>query len=295
MYNRVIRITIAASITNIILSSLKIFFGIIGNSQGLLADGFHSLSDLLSDFVVYFGVIVGNKPKDFNHNYGHKKIENLSEILLGLILIISALYIAYDSGIAIYHHREVKPEFITIIIALISVIAKEVLFHFTIKVGKEENNSIIIANAWHQRSDSFSSIAVLIGLVVGYIHEPLHIVDSYMGIIVSFLILKVGISVIWKSAIKLIDTAPPLEIRKQIINIIKQNEEVLNFHNIRMRYIGNEIFIEMHIMVQSDYSIKKAHDISEELKEDIKTNIDNIYDVTIHIEPFEDINITSSK
>jgi cation diffusion facilitator family transporter len=269
------------------LSGLKIFIGIIGKSHGLVADGFHSLSDLFSDIIVYFGIIFGNKPDDSSHNYGHKKIENLAEIILGIIIISSSIFIGYKSGIAIYLHKEIQPKFITIIIAIISIISKEILFHITLKIGKKEKNSLVIANAWHHRSDSFSSIAVLIGLILSYFFKPLHIIDAYLGVMVSFILLKVGYDITFNSTKMLIDTAPTSEIQQQINKIIQNENEILDYHKVRMRYIGNQIFIEMHIMVKSDYSVKRAHDISKKLKKNIIHEIVDIYDITIHIEPYE--------
>lgn len=286
MSEKAIKITIIGAVINVLLSSTKIIFGIIGHSKGLVADGLHSLSDLLSDIVVFFGIKIGNKPSDETHNYGHKKIENLSEIILGFFLIISAFYIGFDAAKSIYLHQETHPAFITIIIALFSVISKEILFFKTIKIGQQEKNTAVIANAWHHRSDSFSSIAVLTGLLIAYFYPDLHMIDSYMGIAVSFIIVKIGVDVIFKSTKRIIDTAPPIEIQKKVFKLLKANKEVLDYHNVRMRYIGNEICIEMHIMVNSGYSIKKAHDISDKIEKEITRKLVDIYDVTIHIEPY---------
>jgi len=278
-------ITIMGAVINVLLGIGKISAGFFGKSKALIADGFHSISDLLSDVVVIIGLKLSSHPPDETHHYGHAKIENFSELLIGILLAVTAFIIVFDAGKAIYLHKEIKPSGFTVIIALISIIVKEVLFRITLNAGKKFNNSAIIANAWHHRSDSFSSIAVLIGLTAAHFYEPLHILDAYMGLLVSFIILKVSIAAIINSVKKLVDASPDEVIYENIKKIISSDKNIVDFHKLRMRYIGNELIIEMHIHVEPDLTIKEAHDISENLKANIIKLTPNIYDVTIHIEP----------
>ncbi len=282
-------VTVYGAGLNIILSFFKIGAGLYCKSQALIADGLHTLSDLISDIVVLFGIILGDLPKDESHNYGHKKIETLSEIILGLMLASVSIFIGFESAVAIYKHPEITRTqfqyFAALIAAFSSIIIKEYLYRITVKTGKETKNTALLANAWHHRSDAFSSIPVFIGLIIIYFFPSLHYIDSYLGLLISFLILKIGIAITFESIKKIIDTAPSKELQSSICAIIEKNTQILNYHNIRMRYIGNQLFIDMHIRVDENFSIIKAHDIATQLKSDIMKNIENIYDVLIHIEP----------
>ena len=284
-----IRITVLGTVINIVLAIFKILCGIFGKSHALIADGFHSLSDLISDVVVILGIVMGGKSKDESHNYGHKKIETLSEIILGIILLLAGGTIGYNSATAIYYHDKYNPALITIFAAFISVVSKEYLYHKTIKVGKQERSNAVIANAWHHRSDALSSLAVMIGLIIVYAFNTLHVIDSFMGLLIAFIVIKIGFKITWEAIKKIIDTAPEAELQIKIHNVIEKNINVLNYHDIRMRYIGNELFIDMHIMVDPKLSIQKAHDIATQLKIQIMSQVTNIYDVLIHIEPLEEL------
>ena len=282
-------VTIKGALLNILLALFKITAGIFARSQALIADGIHTLSDLISDIIVLFGIILGDIPKDDSHNYGHKKIETLSEIILGIMLAGVSIYIGTESAIAIYRHPEISRTgfqyFIALISALLSIAIKEYLYRITLNTGKETKNTALIANAWHHRSDALSSIPVFIGLIIIYFFPSLHYIDSYLGLLISFIILKIAGSITFESLKKIIDTAPSKEIKKKICAIIEQNKEIKNYHNIRMRYIGNQLFIDMHMKVDKDLTVKKSHDIATNLKKDIMEKIENIYDVLIHIEP----------
>ncbi|HPG30237.1 MAG TPA: cation diffusion facilitator family transporter [bacterium] len=282
-------VTIKGAILNILLALFKIAAGIYARSQALIADGIHTLSDLVSDIIVLFGIILGDIPKDDTHNYGHKKIETLSEIILGIMLAGVSIYIGMESAIAIYRHPEISRTglqyFIALVSAFLSIALKEYLYRITVNIGKETKNTALIANAWHHRSDALSSIPVFIGLIIIYFFPSLHYIDSYLGLLICFIILKIGVSITFESLKKIIDTAPSKEIKEKICNIIEQNKEIKNYHNIRMRYIGNQLFIDMHIRVDKNWTVIKSHDIATELKKNIMKKIENIYDVLIHIEP----------
>jgi len=235
--DRKIAITIYGAVINVILSFLKIIIGIIGNSRALISDGFHTLSDLLSDIVIIVGIILGDIPSDETHNYSHKKIETFAELILGLLLIGVSVYIGVSSAIAIYYHHEIRPQLITIIAAFISIVSKEYLYRITKKVAKEENNNAILANAWHHRSDAFSSIPVFISLIIIQFFPSLHIIDAYISILIAFIIVRVGWQVSYTAFQKIIDVSPDKKIREQIYNIIGEHKEILDYHKVRMRYI----------------------------------------------------------
>jgi len=279
------RVTIFGAAINIFLAILKFVIGIIGNSRALIADAVHSASDLASDIVVILGLHFGEQPPDENHHYGHKKIETATEIILGMILIGVAIKLAYDSGAAIWLNKINHPTRITLIAAVISILLKEGLFQWTKRVGKKCDSRIIIANAWHHRSDAYSSVAVLIGLVFTQISPRLAFMDIIVSLVVSLLIFKVGGQIALEGCRKIIDTAPPAKYVDKTLTLIKEYPGVKNPHNLKMRYIGNTIYMEVHIEVDPDISVREGHEIAAGIKYMIKNKDKRVIDVIVHIEP----------
>lgn len=280
-----IRVTIIGAAVNVFLAILKLIIGTIGNSRALIADAVHSVSDLASDIVVLLGLHFGEQPPDKNHHYGHKKIETATEIVLGIILMGVAVKLAYDSGAAIWFNEVKHPTSITLIAAIISVISKEILFQWTKRVGEKTNSRIIIANAWHHRSDAYSSVAVLIGLVFTQISPRFAFMDIVASLVVSLLIFKVGGGIVLEGYRKIIDTAPPANYVDKTLVLISEYPGVKNPHNLKMRYIGNAIHMEVHIEVDPDMSVREGHEIAAGIKHLIKDKDKRVVDVTVHIEP----------
>lgn len=286
--NKAIKVTVAGSILNVLLSIIKVLFGFLGNSMGLIADGFHSLSDLVTDIVVIVGIFIGRKPPDLEHQYGHKKLENFAEIVMGLILIGVAVKIGYDSVILFFNSDRYTPEIYTVVIAFISVVGKEVLFHVTKKTADSEKSKVVLANAWHHRSDALTSLAILVSLILSRFFRNLYFLDSIMGFAISVIIVVIGIKIISKSVLHLSDIAPGKEYYEKVKSLVNDYTGVINSHHLRMRYIGETVFIETHIEVEPDITVKDGHDISTGVKEMLMNWDENICDVLIHIEPAGD-------
>lgn len=279
------KVTIAGAGINILLSIVKFIFGYLGNSRALIADAVHSISDLASDLVVLLGLHFGSQPADKDHHYGHKKIETMTEIILGLILIGVAVKLAYDSAVAIWIQDYKLPKPITIIAASISILAKEFLYRWTKHIADQTGNHALLANAWHHRSDALSSIAVLVGLVAVQFSPELAFLDSAVSLIVSALIIKVGWEILHEGFKRIIDTAPPTNYIEEIYSLIRQYPKVMNPHKLRMRYIGSSIHMEVHIEVAPDMSVREGHDIAAGVKHKILEHDSHVIDVTIHVEP----------
>ncbi|MCP4582952.1 MAG: cation transporter [candidate division Zixibacteria bacterium] len=280
-----IQVTVVGAIVNILLAIIKFIFGILGNSRALVADAVHSMSDLASDIVVILGLHFGDQPADKDHHFGHKKIETVTEIVLGVLLLSVAFKLAYDAAFAIINQEYSHPTAITIIAAAISVVSKEWLFRWTKAVGIKHDSRAILANAWHHRSDALSSVAVLAGLVFIQISPELAVLDSIASLIVSVLIVKVGWDILLEGYKRIIDTAPPPSYVEEINKIIEKYPGATNPHKLRMRYIGNAIHMEVHIEVAPDMTVKEGHDIAAGIKHKILKHDNRVLDVTVHIEP----------
>jgi cation diffusion facilitator family transporter len=283
-----VKVTVIGAVVNLILAIFKFVIGTIGNSKALIADAVHSISDLATDIIVLLGLHFGNLPADQNHHYGHKKIETVAEIALGLFLIIVAVKLAYDSGVALWFKKIVRPKSITIVAAIVSIISKELLYRWTKNVGQRVRSGVIIANAWHHRTDAYSSIAVLVGLVFTRISSTLVFMDAVASLVVSILILKVAWGIVSGAFKRIIDTAPPIDYIEETLKLIRSYPGVKNPHNLKMRYIGYAIHMEVHIEVDPDISVKQGHDIAAGVKYMIKNHHKNVMDVIVHVEPFEE-------
>ncbi len=283
-----IKVTITGSILNIFLSAIKLTAGFLGNSYGLIADGIHSLSDLVTDILVVFGILIGKKPPDEGHHYGHKKIENFAEVLMGLILIILAIKLSVSSFKVLLSGKEYTPAFYTIFIAIISVVTKEYLYRVTRKIAKECNSDVLLGNAWHHRSDALTSVIIVVSLGIGIYFPKFYFIDAIISIMISIIIMYLGIRITMRSLNKLSDAAPPEGYRNRVEHEIELLDGVGNVHSLRMRFLGSQIYIECHVEVDPDISVSTGHEIATAIKDHIMDWDKNIVEVMVHIEPLGD-------
>ena len=278
-------VTVAGMMANIFLTIFKLWVGLAVRSQALVADGVHSLSDLFSDLVVIFGLKWGRKAPDEDHPYGHARIESVAGMLMGLILVAAAIGIIYNGLSSIYHHRQANPSLWAIAAAFISIVVKEALYWYTIKVGRRIRSLVIVGNAWHHRTDALSSVAVLIGVGAVYINPAWHIADSLAAILVSILIFKVAASLIWTTLKEVVDTAPDKEVLRQLSDYAETVDGVRQAHDIKARYSGSQILVEIHIVVDPDLSVREGHSIAKAVKRKLLANVDDVSEVIIHVDP----------
>jgi cation diffusion facilitator family transporter len=278
-------VTLAGMLVNIFLTIFKVWIGLLAKSQALVADGIHSLSDLFSDFVVIFGLKWGRKGPDEDHPYGHARIESVAGMLMGLILAVAAIGIVYNALTSIYQHSEAHPSLWAVAAAFISIVFKEALYWYTIKIGRRIRSLVIVGNAWHHRTDALSSVAVLIGVGAVYINPDWHIADSLAAIVVSVLILKVGGSLIWTTLKEVVDTAPDKGILTRLSDYAETVEGVRQAHDIKARYSGSQILVEIHIVVDPDLSVREGHSIAKQVERILLDNIDDVSKVIIHVDP----------
>ena len=287
-----VKVTFNGLIVNIILTIFKFLAGILGQSAAMVADAVHSVSDTASDIVVLLGFRYVKKPIDDSHNYGHGKIETLSTSIVGAMLIVVALLIV-SSGIeqllrSLRGEIIPRPALIALFAAVLSIVVKEFLYQYTVKVGKEINSSLIIANAWHHRSDAFSSIGTMIGIGGAiFLGEKWRILDPIAAIFVSILILKVAIDILKDSISELIETSVDDELKKEIYGTVSKVEGVKDYHKLRIRRVGNYYSMSLHILVDRSMTIAEAHKISYNVEEEIRNLLGPESIVTIHLEPYE--------
>lgn len=288
------RITLWGVAVNLFLAVIKVAGGIYGQSQALLADGIHSLSDLASDAMVLVAVKHAGADADEDHPYGHARYETLATVALGLLLMIVAGGIAYKAILRLEAPEEIAiPAFFTLIIAAISILSNEWLYQVTHKVAKKIRSPLLEANAWHHRSDAVSSIVVLIGIGATYIGYPL--LDAIAAILVALMIAKIGLDLSRQSVQELVDTALEPEMVEQIKQTILNIDDVRELHQLRSRRMGHNALVDVHIQVSPKLSVSEGHHISESVEKALIEKFDEINDVTVHIDPEDDLTAASCK
>ena len=286
-------ITLWGAAVNIILTVCKVAAGILGRSSAMIADGIHSLSDLLSDFVVIAFTHISSKGKDRDHSFGHGKFETLATLIISIILIIVGAELMHDgvkkivgvfNGIAIP-----RPGYIALLAAAVSIASKEILYHVTAKVGKKTRSTAVMANAWHHRSDALSSIGSLIGIggaiVLG---DKWTVLDPLTSCLISIAIIVVAIKMAMPCLAEHLDTALPESIEKEIIETASGVSGVIDIHDLKTRRNGMSMIIEAHILVDPTISIVQAHDIATEVEDALYSRYGKETQISIHMEPAVD-------
>jgi len=262
---------------------LKIVVGWLGGSMALMADAIHSLSDATTDFVVYLGHYFGSKAPDKSHPYGHGRIETFSAGLIALILIGVGCWMIYYAAIDIAKGNKPEPGMAVLAVACVSIVLKEILFRVTVKAAKQSHSSALYANAWHHRSDAFSSIAVFIGVIAlrfGY-----RFGDQIAAMCVGLMVILVGAKVLGTCFTELAEGAVDHETEELITGVIDANPAIRQWHKLRTRSVGREIFLDLHILVDPELNVRAAHDITESVDAALEEKLTCPVNITIHIEP----------
>jgi cation diffusion facilitator family transporter len=279
------RVTLVGVLVNTFLILLKLVAGIFGNSQALIADAVHSFSDLFTDVVVLIGLKISNKPPDKTHHFGHARIETLSSTIVGMALIGTALYIGIEASLTIYRHTEYHPTVLALFGAGVSIVLKEILYHYTIRTGRRIKSQLIVANAWHHRSDALSSVAVFIGVAGTQINPSWHILDSFAALLVSFFIIKVGLDILRDALREFTDTAPNPEIVGKIQQCALSVNGVVGTHDLRVRTSGGLYQMEIHIVVDGGLTVSEGHKIAKAVEGCLVEDVGNFGSITIHMDP----------
>ena len=258
-----------------------------GGSRALVADAAHSLSDLVSDMVVAWGLIAGSRPRDDSHHYGHAKLELLAEMILGVILIAGGLGIMADAVRAVMSGEAGSPSLIVLPVALASALVKEYLFRVTMQSARKTGQSSLIANAWHHRSDSLTSMGVLAGAGMAMINPAFAVADALVGAIVAAVVIKVGIGIGWDAAARLVDTAPGRDYVARMEKMILGVPKTRSVRDLRMRYVGRLIAVEVHLGLDPEMSVRESHDVARAVKRSIMDKDRRVFDVLVHVEPEE--------
>lgn len=286
------RVTLVGFVVNLILSAAKLAAGILGRSGAMVADAIHSFSDMATDIVVIVFARISSKPKDDGHDYGHGKYETLATIIISLALAAVGIGILSSSIGSIRTILEggtlPRPGAVALVAAVVSIVAKEILYRYTVRVGRRIDSPSVIANAWHHRSDALSSLGTLAGIGCAYfLGEKWRIADPIAALLVAVFIFKIALDLIRTGLGELLEKSLPADVEQEILSIVTANPEIRSPHNLRTRRIGASIAIEVHVRVDGAMSVARSHALTVDIEHRLRARFGAGTMIAIHVEPLK--------
>lgn len=284
--NRVSFITIAG---NVMLSVVKLLAGIIAHSSAMISDAIHSASDVFSTFVVIIGIKLSSKKADREHPYGHERLECVAAIILAMVLFITGLGIGVDAfkNIVQGKYNDLQtPGMLALVAAIVSIVSKEGMYWYTRFYAKKIDSSALMANAWHHRSDAFSSIGALIGICGARLGFP--VMDSVASLVIFVFIVKAAYDIFKDALDKMVDHSCDEETEKQISECVMRNEQVLGIDLLQTRMFGNKIYVDIEIGLPSYYTLEQSHGIAEAVHQEIEHNFPKVKHIMVHVNPADE-------
>ena len=285
--NQIRKVTIIGLAANLLLTIIKVIAGFIGNSQSVIADGVHSLSDCSTDVAVLVGVKYWNQPPDSCHPYGHRRIEAMISVLIGLVLGLAGIFLGFSAFDKFRSGQYVVPAGITLVVALISIVIKEALFRWTFTIAEQLKSSALRANAWHHRSDALSSIPVAIAIGMAMFDPKWAILDPVATFAVSAFIVQAAWKIVSPSLAELSDAGADSKVLQTIETIVLRVDGVESVHAVRSRFHGSGLHVDLHIQVNEELTVRQGHEIAGHAKRRLLEEGPDIVDVLVHIEPYE--------
>lgn len=283
-------VTLTGSAVNAVLILLKFVAGIVGRSSAMVADAVHSLSDFASDVIVLVFVKIAGKPKDEGHDYGHGKFETLATMIIGVLLVCVGIGIMVNgiedvvrsiNGEALH-----RPTLLALVVALVSVASKEWLYHYTIKAGRRVGSQAVVANAWHHRSDAFSSLGTFDGIGGAmFLGDSWRVLDPIAAIVVSLFIVKSGYDIVKPCISELLEASLPESQESEIIGLVMSVPGIVLVNNLRTRRIGNGIAVDLHAKMDGSLTLAEAHDKATAAENAIRSAFGSNSIINIHMEP----------
>ncbi|NLI68276.1 MAG: cation transporter [Bacilli bacterium] len=279
-------------IVNILLTAIKAIGGAISGSRALLADAAHSASDVASSVVILFAIKIANKPPDEEHPYGHGKAENIASMIVAILLIVIGVEISISSVKIFFGETPFAPTALALYILIASILLKEILFYYKYYIGKKHNSPALIADAWHHRSDSLSSITALAGVGLAILGEKFNIDfliygDAIGGIFVSIIVIKVGYDLIKSSANVVLEQVLPEQEAEKYVQTVEAIAGVKRVDELLARTHGSYVVIDLKISVDPDITVKEGHDIARMTKKTLVDKYEEVEHVLVHVNPYE--------
>ncbi|MBK8804139.1 MAG: cation transporter [Fibrobacteres bacterium] len=285
---RVRQITWVGIWVNLVLSIAKIFAGIVGNSKALIADGIESGADIVTSLALVIGSKFWSAPPDKDHPYGHRRIETIMTLGIGVVVGVVGLSIIWNALSSIRMGVHSHPTVLALVVAVVSVLSKEWLFQWSAREGRKIQSMSVIANAWHHRSDAISSIPVVLSVGAAQFFPEWSFLDAIGAIIAGGFILKASFDIAWPALRQMIDTGATQSTVETLHSIATGIEGVRSVHSLRTRYLGSSIGVDLHIVVDPEITVVQGHKIGDEVEAQMKTQLPEVCEVLVHLDPFED-------
>ncbi|MGE5257312.1 MAG: cation diffusion facilitator family transporter [Hyphomicrobiales bacterium] len=282
------RVTWIGIAVNIALAVFKLSAGIYGNSQAVTADGIEALLDVFTVILVYAASRFWSRPPDDTHPFGHGRMETLVAVFIGVSLVAAAVGIGWQSIATLHDEHGKPPSWIAAVAALTTIIGKEILYRWTLGIGRRIKSVAVVATAWHYRTDAFSSVPVVMAVTGAILLPSWTFLDHVGAVVVAMFILHAAYKITWPSLKELIDVGAPAETRRRIRDIACANPDVLQVHDIRTRFIGTSIQADLHIVVNGGLTVREGHDIAKDVEARLIRDMDEVVDVVVHVEPPEE-------
>ena len=280
------RISLVGIVGNVALSIFKLFAGIAGSSGAMVSDAVHSFSDVFATFIAFLGVRLSKKAADKEHPYGHERFECVASLLLGVILLITGLGIGKAGLEKIFAGSSgtlAIPSMIALVAAIVSIVSKEAMYWYTRHYAKVLNSPAFMADAWHHRSDAFSSVGSLIGIAGAMLGFP--VMDSIASVVICLFILKVSYDILKDAIVKMMDTSCGEDYEKTLTAYIAAQEDVVQVDMLHSRMFGNKTYIELELQVDGNLPLREAHAIAERIHDSVEAHFPEIKHITIHLNP----------
>ncbi len=282
------KVSVITIIGNVVLALFKTLAGIVAHSSAMISDAVHSASDVFSTIVVMVGIKLAAKESDKEHPYGHERLECVAAILLAMVLFVTGLMIGWDAlqNIISGNYESLKvPGMLALVAAVVSIAAKEAMYWYTRYYAKKIDSSALMADAWHHRSDAFSSIGALVGIAGARLGFP--VMDSVASLVIFLFIVKAAYDIFKDAVDKLVDHACDDETEQQLYECVAKEEQIENIDMLHTRVFGNKIYVDVEIGVDGQYTLQQAHEIAERVHDRIEEEFPKVKHIMVHVNPVE--------
>lgn len=280
------KVSFVSIVGNVLLSVVKLLAGVIAHSNAMISDAVHSASDVFSTVVVIIGIKLAARESDKEHPYGHERLECVAAIVLAMILFLTGLGIgaeAFKNIVSGNYSNLQVPGIMALFAAIVSIVSKEGMYWYTRYYAKKIDSSALMADAWHHRSDAFSSIGALIGIAGARLGFP--VMDSVASLVIFVFIVKAALDIFKDAMDKMVDHSCDEETEKQLYDCVMKNEDVMGIDLLQTRMFGNKIYVDVEIQADGSYTLQEAHDIAEAVHDEIEQNFPKVKHIMVHVNP----------